>query len=149
MNYKYYLFRHGLAIKPGQNYQPNNQNIPLLPEAKKDIIKLANKLKHINTDLNLCSQYLRCRQTADLVAQITGKKFIIDAKLNEFQSETFAQFKNRIKSFLKKIHSQNSQHILICTHGAVIAAITHLVKEGKFKLKHELDYPPPAGLRIL
>lgn len=148
-NSKFYLFRHGLAVKPGHDYKDTIVTASLLPEGKADVIKLANKFKKIDTDLNICSEYLRCQQTAAIVTQITGKKFITDPRVNEFHPRNFTKFKNRIQNFLNDVQSQNKKNILISTHGAVIAAITHLLKEGDFKPKHELDYPREAGLRVI
>lgn len=150
MNSKFYLFRHGLAVEPGHKYnRATKVAAKLLPEGKNDILALAEKIKPLKTDINLCSEFIRCRQTAAIITKITGKTFKLDSRLNEYHQETFLEFTNRVKNFLKDIQSKNYQNILISTHGAVIAAITHLTKGGQFKPEHELDYPPPAGLRIV
>ncbi len=148
---KYYIFRHGQTkySKFHLSYPKNNQSIEILPEAVPALEKLAEYLKNIKSDYNVSSEYLRCRQSTAIVTKISGLKFERDPRLNEKSSESFDNFRKRVKEFLEETESKNYKTVVICTHGAVIAAIKNLLLKNSFKRREIVFYPRPGVLLII
>lgn len=145
----WYLFRHALATHSTNGYGEQILTAKILPEAIPPIKKMAAYLTHIPDSFNLSSELTRCVQTAQIITKITGKKFITDPRLNEYYQNTFAEFKDRVIDFLQSLNQNNSAQILICTHGAVIAAIKHLLLSGNFFQSQLNDYPECGQLLII
>lgn len=147
----YYIFRHGetFATKANKWYWHKLYSAQILDEGKPAIIKLAQFLKKIPTDYNVCSPFLRCRQTADIVSNITGKKFEFDSRIREYELEFPIYFKRRVMNFLLEMESSNKQNIIICTHALVIELIIQYLTEGKISLKNRLKAPLPGVLTII
>jgi len=145
---KYYLFRHGQTFftKFHLSYFWNSFSVGILPEAVPALKRLAAYLKNIPSDLNASSQFKRCTQSAEIITGITGKEFSVDSQLNEYYKETFDTFRKRIKNFITKVERNNYQTVIVCTHGAVISAIKHLLLKGSFGKFQLLDYPKPGIL---
>ncbi len=141
-----YLVRHGLATKSTTGYGDKILTAELLPEAIPSIHRLANYLKDKPTDYNVSSEILRCKQTAAIITSRTDKKFVFDSRLNEYYQETFLQFSNRITLFFNDLKTKPYQNILICTHGAVIAGLKHLILSDSFTEENLTDYPPCGSL---
>ncbi|MBI2430813.1 MAG: histidine phosphatase family protein [Candidatus Levybacteria bacterium] len=148
-NKTFYIFRHGLATKSLFGYGDKIVTAELLAEGKPPIEKMANYLKKIPSQFNVCSEFVRCRQTAAIVTKKTGKKFTFDKRLNEYNEESFNDLRDRVKDFLQYIEKSNYQSVLICTHGAVIAAIKNLVLRNKFTLFQLYDYPKTGVLLVI
>ncbi len=151
MKQTFYVFRHAQtwATKTGQPYGAQVVTAPILEEGKVAIKRIGQYLKPIEADLSVCSQFLRCRQTAQIVTNITNKTFILDSRLNEYNLETFNQFKQRIADFLEEIKQKKYQTIVVCTHGGVIAGFKHLVVNDKLTEDSLPDYPEPGILTII
>jgi broad specificity phosphatase PhoE len=149
----YYIFRHGETFvtksKGLRLYGLHSRSIGILPEGIPTIKRLAEYLKDISTDNNVCSEYLRCKETAKIVTDITGKKFTYDPRLNEYFFESFWHFKNRIKNFIDESESSKNKTFLICTHGAVVSGLTRLLLAGKFNPMQALMFPRPGVLTII
>lgn len=148
-----YIFRHGETKETKLNiaYGENVYNSNILEEGKQAIKKIGEYLKNIKTDANYASEFKRVKQTVDIVEKISGKKFAFDKRLNEFldksEGETFSNLKDRTQKFLADIGTKD--HIAICTHGAVIAAIKNLIL-GKFDKREQIyDFPRPGILWII
>lgn len=109
-------------------------------------IKFAPTNFDIEYDYIICSPYLRCRQTAELINKITGSnKFIyIDVNLSEYQghkklkslklekstqehgdipphNETWEECEKRLTNHISSdICSVASENILVITHGIIV-----------------------------
>lgn len=150
----FYIFRHGetFASKAGDiSYGENNFNVPLLDEATPTIEKLGDYLKDNtpNSSIKLTSEYFRCVQTSEIVSTKLGTKFVKDSRLNELDSETIAEFTDRLIALLKDIEKSDLEDVLICTHGAVIAALKHLILNGQFSVSKLHDYPKTGVLCVI
>jgi broad specificity phosphatase PhoE len=148
----YYIFRHGQTYnsKNRVKYPKNNFKVEILPEGIPDLEKIAIYLKNIPSDYNVSSEYLRCRQTSEIVTKIAGKIFEKDSRINEFSQkfgqESFEIFKERIKSFLDDLEAKKYNTVVICTHGAVIAGLKSFLLKNTFVGDDLTDYPRPGVL---
>lgn len=146
---KIILMRHGLATYSTTGYGDKIFSATILPESIPSIEKTAEYVKKIPTDYNVSSEFLRCRQTVQIVSAMTKKQFVFDKRINEFNEETFSNFKERLQNFLDELLQKNVKNILICTHGAVIAGLKQLVLTNNFQEEQLLDFPIPGVLTIL
>lgn len=149
----YYIFRHGetFASKADVDYKDREFTAEILPEAVHVVERLAEYLKEIRTDFNLTSEFLRCRQTAEIVSRITGKEFAPEPLVNEYLKnfgESFFQFRARMKKAVEKFEARKGVY-LICTHGAVISALKYLLSTGKYEEADLMDYPRTGTLLII
>jgi len=144
----YYLFRHGQTFftKFHLPYFWNNFSVGILPEAVPVLERLAVYLKNIPSDLNVSSEFKRCTQSTEIITRITGNQFIIDSRLNEYYRETFGSLRERIKDFINEVNRKNYRTVIVCTHGAVMSGLKHLLLEGGFKQTQLRDYPKPGTL---
>lgn len=149
MSKNLYLFRHGLATHSTTGYGNKIVSAEILPKGIKAIKKLAYFLKDIDTDINISSEFIRCRQTVKVIEDVTNKKFQFDKRLNEKYKEKFDDFKKRVISFLDNIIKINNKDIVICTHGIVIAAIKNLIINNKFDFEDRYDFPQTGELVII
>lgn len=149
MNKTLYLFRHAKATGSDVGYGDKILTAEVTPEGIPPIGRMAEYLKTTGVSGNYCSELIRCRQTAKVITDTTGKEFVFDKRLIEYYDETFEEFVSRVKSFLKFLSGTVAANILVCTHGMVIAAMKHLILEGQFTLESELDYPKTGELWIL
>src|SRR5690606_8104648 len=145
----YYIFRHGMAVYPNQSFGSRVLTAELLPEGIPPIQRLARYLTNVPSDYQVCSEVLRCRQTAAIVTEATGKNFEIDSRLREYYQETFDELSRRTKAFADEIQQSGYQNVMICTHGAVIAALKHYLTDGYFDRRHEMDYIQTGQLMII
>ncbi|MGH7246386.1 MAG: phosphoglycerate mutase family protein [Candidatus Levyibacteriota bacterium] len=141
-----YIFRHAKSVEDGQEYGEKILTADILPHAKEPIEKMGIYLKTVLIDTAFCSEVKRCRQTANIVSGKTGIQFITDKRINEYYLEQFGDFRKRVQSFFKDLEKMKEETILICTHGAVIAGLTHLLLEGTFENFQLLDFPNPGVL---
>lgn len=154
--HRFFIFRHGLATHSKNGYGDQVLNATLLEEGVPAIEKLGTYLKSIPRDYAYSSELPRCRQTAAIVTKATGASFTFDPRLNEYHQEQFAQFTERVNDFLedvvevadrlcqKRDCSNDPVTIWICSHGAVIACLKHLLLEGTHVQEDELDYTQPG-----
>lgn len=153
----FYIFRHGDTKRTGNillkffGSIKDSSSLEILPKATPALTKIGEFLKNIPTDENYRSPYLRCDQSAQIVTRYSDKKFKIDDRIREFEGngEEFADFYKRVYSFLEDIQRENYSTISICTHGAVIAALKHVIVNGKFDHYQIFDYPSPGELVII
>jgi broad specificity phosphatase PhoE len=143
--------RHGetFATKRNSGYGALVFIAPILKEGIPAIEAQAAFLNDIHTDYNVCSPVRRCKQTAKIVHDITGKRFHTDRKIREYFLETFGGFKNRIELFLTELDNSGIETVLIITHGAVIAALTHILARDSFHIAEMTDYPKPGVMRVI
>jgi broad specificity phosphatase PhoE len=152
-----YIFRHGDTIRSSNLFFrifgniTDSHKLKILPKAIPALEKIGEFFKDVHTDVNLSSPYLRCVESTEIVGRISKKHFVTDERLREMErnGETFLAFKNRVKSFLDDIQSKNYSAVSICTHGAVMAALKHLLISGKFYPFQIVDYPSPGKLLII
>ncbi len=137
---EWYILRHGLTAYSTQGYGDKILSARILPEAVFSIEKMGNYLSKVPNSANYSSQLIRCVQTADIITRITGKVFTPDKRLNEFHQETFSEFYERVFSWFKEVNTTQPKCVLVCTHGAVIAALKHMLLEGDFSESQLLDY---------
>ncbi len=149
MDKTFYIFRHGLAVKPGEEYGDRMFTAGLLPEGKHAIKKIGEYLKSIDTNHNVSSEIPRCKQSAEIVTEISGKEFTFDTRLNEFHAESFGSVEERVKSFFDEITHKNYKKILICTHGAIIGALKSFILTGNMTANSVLDFPESGVLLII
>jgi broad specificity phosphatase PhoE len=150
---KFYLFRHGMtdAVKKNVLYGDQIITAPILEDGIPVVQKVAEYLKSEKPELYVSSPFLRCKQTAEIIEQITKVTFAYDTRLSEFDpsskilpQEGFPQFKERVNSFLGEMKVRKRERIAICTHGAVIAALKHLLMYGVVDVDKLNDYPQPG-----
>jgi broad specificity phosphatase PhoE len=144
-----YIIRHGMAVYPHQGYGSRILTAELLPEGIPPIERIARYLEHVPSEYQACSEVLRCRQTAAIITEATGKEFVVDPRLREYYQETFEQLAARVKSFCDDLIAANYRNAMICTHGAVIAALKHYLIDGELSRRHETDYPQTGQLLII
>ncbi len=151
MDKTYYIFRHGetRATRNKRWYWHEYYSATIIEEGKPSIMKLAEYLKQVKTDYNVSSPFVRCRQTADLVTQITGKKFTFDSRIKEFGVELPWIFKRRLLSFIKDIETSKNNTILICTHAIVIEMLIQYLEHGRINLRERISAPFPGILTII
>lgn len=156
----FYIFRHGNTkntegvssfIKHLSLDGGGPRDLPILPKGKDALEKIGKYLKDIPTESNYTSPYLRCKESSKIVSDVSGKTFEEDERIRELTRSIkgFVGFKGRVKNFLKEIEDKNYSAVTICTHGAVIAAIKHLITSGKFYYFQGIDFPAPGNLMII
>jgi len=155
-----YIFRHGDTVDTdesklkiiirGLGRKNDTRSLQVLPKGIPALEKIGSYLTNIKTDSNFCSPYLRCVNSSDIVGKIAIKKYLPDERIRELEinGEKFSSFYSRVKSFLDELKSKKFSAVSICTHGAVIAAIKHMMT-GNFYFFQVLDYPPPGNLLII
>lgn len=153
----FYLFRHG-DTNETKNHLVYGKNIftaPIIPEAKIYIQKMGEFLKMKSIDFFACSEIPRCKQTSEIISKIIKISHIIDIRLSEYDPdssytpETFAEFLTRVSSLMLELESCNYRHIAVCGHGSGIAALTNLIRFGRFSPEDLLDYPAPGIIWII
>jgi broad specificity phosphatase PhoE len=152
-----YIFRHGDTTETdkwwlkfiGRNY--NSHNIKILPKARVALERIGSFLKGVKTDADFTSPYIRCIESSDIVGRISNKKYTVDKRIQELEREyrDLVGFNKRVTSFFNEIVGKNYSAISICTHGAVMGALKHLVIEGRFHRFQIWDYPAPGNLIII
>lgn len=153
----FYIFRHGNTVRTDNiflkffGHTSDSSKLEILPKAKYALEKIGGFLKDVKTDINFSSPYLRCLQSVEIVTKVSGKKFRIDERLHEFErdGETTKSLEERVRSFLEDVKKKNYSSVSICTHGAVIGAIKHLVTENKFQTFDIFNYPDPGNLIVI
>jgi broad specificity phosphatase PhoE len=145
----WYLFRHALSTRSVNGYGDKILTAEILPEEIKPIEKMAKYLNRVEESINYRSDIIRCRQTAEIISKITGKKFIPDNRLNEYYDENFDHVSTRIKQFIGEVDKIKQPNILVCSHGAIIAGIKKILLNEKFYESDLMDYPNCGELLII
>lgn len=151
MKNNYYIFRHGetFSTRDKVPYGDRQYEAEILPEGIPAIKRLAEYIKYTKTDFHYTSQIMRCLQTSQIVTEITGKKFEQEQLFNEFLEESFLEFKDRVSIVVERLQAQRGRSYLICTHGAVISALKHLIIYGEYDEHDLMDFPLPGTLMII
>ncbi len=151
MDKTYYIFRHGqtTATLNKRWYWAKFYSAKILDEGKPSIIKLAEYLKQVKTDFNVCSPFLRCRQTAEIVSEVTGKVFVFDSRIKEYSLELPWTFKRRLLNFVKDMETSKHTKILICTHAIDIEMLIQYLQNGRIHLWERVTAPLPGVLTII
>lgn len=142
----WYIFRHGLATRSRNGYGAQIRTAEVLPEGIPPVQRLARFLDTCPYDWGARSEFLRCQQTAQIVADITGRGFVADPRLNERVDEPFHEISERVKDFIDGVERTAHQHVWVCTHGIVIAALKSWLTRGDFSRQYENDYIQPGEL---
>ena len=145
----WHLFRHGLATHSKEGYGDNIMTASILPESVPIIQRMGKYLSEVSDSVNFVSPYPRCRQTAAIVTEITGKKFQVDAQLAEYHQTTFTDFHKRVSDFVTSIIDVSLTDIIVCTHGAVVAGIQSLLIKDEFLESDLLNYPECGEIVII
>lgn len=149
MNKILYLFRHGLATHSRRGYGKEIVTARILPEGTPPIKKIGEKLKKMQNCRYFSSEVSRCRETSEIISEITGNTFMYDRRLNEKYKETIGEVRTRVSHFLSDVSRYPQQNIIICTHGVILAAIKNLLLNGSFVTKHLTDFPMTGELMII
>ncbi len=163
MRNKYILLRHGETIyqtkKKGLLYPWTSVNsVSLTKKGKEQVKSAVEKLKAKNVDLIYSSDFLRTRQTAEIVAKILGLKIIFDKRLRDInfgifyggkideyrkffinkkqkffkrppKGESWRDVKKRIIDFIKDIEKKyKNKTIIIISHGDPIWLLNGFLK---------------------
>lgn len=147
----FYIFRHGQTFfsKNEIPYGEQVETAEILTEGIPAIKRLAEYLKDIQTDANFTSPYKRCIQTTNIVSEITDKKFEIDFRLHDFNSETIGEMVERMKNFFEEISLRSYKSVAICTHGYPISVLKNLITEDESYIKNLGSYPKSGILTII
>lgn len=129
----------------------DSRNIGIKMEAYPVLKKIGSYLKNVKTDANFTSPYPRCADSAKIVGEVAKKKFVKNDMLRELEKngEGFNKFGLRVRTFLNMIHDKKYSSVAICTHGAVIGALKHLIVSGEYSFYNVWDYPQPGNLIII
>lgn len=122
----WYLFRHALATENKDGYGDEILTARILPVGIPPTERMAEYIQRLPKSVNWSSELLRCRQTTNIISKITGRTFISDARLNEYDNETFEAFRKRIASWLDD-----------------------LIIEGEYLESQTLDYPKCGELLVI
>lgn len=143
---KIYLFRHGetFATRDSREYGDQVLTAPILDSGKPAIVKIGQYLADKNIDVFISSEILRCQQTSEIVSREINKQFTTDPRLNEYYNETFGQMRGRIIKFIDSLDQYKGKTVLVCTHGACLSALKHLLLFGKYELQNLMDFPKPG-----
>lgn len=149
MTTTFYITRHALAVKKGEEYGERVLTAEILPEGISAIEKMGSYLKDISFDYAVCSPILRCQQTAVILTRYTNKPFVTDHLLREYHEETFQELGDRTTTFLEDIKEKNYKNVLICTHGSVISALQYLITTNHFTPEERMRFPDSGILTII
>lgn len=145
----WYIFRHGLATHSTQGYGDRILTAEVLPEGIPPIRRLGRYMQSVPFDDGVRSELIRCQQTAAIVTEATGRQFRADPRLNEQYRESFEVVRDRVHSFVEETLATPAQHIWVCTHGVIIAALKSFLTHGDFRRGDETDYTLPGQLLII
>ncbi|MGD8744274.1 MAG: phosphoglycerate mutase family protein [Candidatus Woesebacteria bacterium] len=144
----YYIFRHGETYETKNNleYGPRIEKAEILPVAVPTTKKIARYLSKKEIDKFYSSGYKRCVQTSEIVKEITKMDYTIDERLGEYRSEreSFNEFSLRVDDFLLELKKKDFKAVSICTHGAVISALTYKIVGKAYSLNELIDFPRPG-----
>lgn len=156
----FYLIRHGQTDWNIENKLQGQIDIPLNETGIMQINALADRLaeKHLRIDLIVTSPLIRAVQSARIIAEKTGyeKEIVTDPGFIErsfgllegaiwvpglnfddpkYQVEPADQLRARAKEALDRYLDCGDLHVLVVSHGAMLAAVRHVLSEGKIDFK--------------
>lgn len=155
MTKTFYIFRHGatFANLSGTGYGDQVLSASIAQGSQDVLTRIGEYFKNIETNINISSTLVRCRESVAIIGPIAGKKFVFDKRVNEFSTvknevldESLEDFKRRLKDLLSEIDKKGYKSILICTHGAVVAGLTCLLTRGDFNLEDVSAFPDTGVL---
>lgn len=82
----YFLMRHGFSTKNGSaiiSSRLENDHYPLTDQGRHDVKKQAKRLKKIGINQIYTSPFLRTKETAEIISEVTGVKVTVDERLKE------------------------------------------------------------------
>jgi broad specificity phosphatase PhoE len=148
----FYIFRHAMTYfsKNDVPYGDQVESAEILPEGIPIVKKLALYLKNIKTDVNFSSPYKRCRQTVEIVKEITGKDFTFDERLHDYnpRNENIEEMFKRLTGLYGILKEKNYKNVAICTHGFPIATLIALMTKGKVD-ESDLENYPDTGILVI
>lgn len=146
-----YIFRHGQTYfsKNQLPYEDKVKSASILPEGIIAVNKIAKDLKSVETDADFTSPFKRCLQTTKIVSEVTGKKFIKDENLRDWdpQTEKVQAMIERILIFCKELKTENYKAVSICTHGYPINALIAYFTKGSIE-EPDLHNFPKCGILV-
>lgn len=142
----WYIFRHGLATHSKMGYGSKILTAEVLPEGIPPIRRLGTYMKTLPYEYGVRSELIRCQQTAAIVTEATGHPFVPDKRINEQVNESFETVKARVRDFVEEYAASPYQHIWVCSHGIIIAALKNIILRDEFTPADELDYTLPGQL---
>lgn len=158
---KYFILRHGESECFKKNilsYKNKGADCPLTENGGEQIKKVAQKLKKEKIDLIFSSDFLRTKQTAEIISKEIGKKVkydkrlievnigifdgknikeyrkLFEGKIDKFnkrphEGESYTEVKERVCDFLKEIDKKyKNKNILIVSHGGPILMAESIVR---------------------
>lgn len=148
---KLYLFRHGETwqSKTHVPYGVNERTAEILPETSQVVLKIASELEKNKPEACFVSEFLRCRQTAEIIEKKTSLKFVPTPLLNEYVEGEFEDLKKRGQDFLAMCVDKKFTSVAVCTHGAVVSCLKHLFLTRSFEIDDLFDYPKAGVLLSL
>jgi broad specificity phosphatase PhoE len=150
MSTTYYLTRHALATHSLTGYGDQILTAEILPEGIPPIKKMASFLATQSIGNCFVSEIIRCQQTAQIISAATHCPFITDGRLNEYYPRNFTDFLKRVENFLNEVEQKHFDKVLLCTHGAVVAAIKNLLAQKSVTEEViDYEYPLPGTLWII
>lgn len=120
----------------------------MLPEAENEIKKIGHFLQKERLDALYSSPFLRCRQTASLIGEITNVTPSIDARIRGYFFEPPWILKKRTEEFLLSLEKSEFQHIGICSHGVVIARLITLLLHKRLRIPDVLHQMSPGKVAV-
>jgi isoleucyl-tRNA synthetase len=121
---KYFLMRHGEAesnVKRIINSDIKNNHIKITEKGKKDVVKTAKKFKKEKIDLIFASDFLRTKETAEIMANEIGfekSKIIYDERIRElnvgsFDNRRIDEYRNYFTTLLERFEkaSPNGENL--------------------------------------
>ncbi len=156
MTKTFYLFRHGLARLPGQDYGDEIFSAELVPEGIPPIERMGKFLAHEMIEACFTSPFRRCLQTAEILKQAGVREFKTEERLKEYGPdqehnlhENFDQFMIRMHDVANFIRGLEAAKIALCTHGSVVACLARLLADREFTLDNLHEFPNPGEIKIL
>lgn len=150
MSKTFYIFRHGETYfsKTETPYGEHELTAEILPEAVPSLNQLAQKLSEYPITYAARSEFLRCKQTTEIIQKQTHLQFEAEPLLNEFTESSFDVFEERMEAVISQLEQRSDQHIALCTHGANVAGFKKLLLETEFT-SHDLMYYPKTGVLLV
>jgi broad specificity phosphatase PhoE len=181
MNNRYILMRHGETKyqAEGKDYylyaREEQMVLSITEEAKKTVESKAVELKEKKIDIIYSSDYLRTKQTAEIVSQITNAKVILDKRLRDIDFGVFSggdsrNFKEYFSSKMQRFSvgppegeswgdvrikllevfeeieaNQKGKTVLIITHGDPFWLLIGILKGLSDEELLNIDFYPKPG----
>ena len=160
---KYFVMRHGLSVanvKNTDSLAPGDVNDLLTDEGREQIKEKVGNLK-FKPDIIVCSDFVRTKQTAEIVAGVFGlekDKIIINEELREAKAvkspdESHEDIRKRMIGVLDNLDKNYSgKNILIISHEYPIRALlsAHEALSEKEEINNlEIKYPGIQNAEVL